>query len=530
MTHILNKKISVFLCIILAITTIFTSCSSERVEYVIYIDSAPLTLDPQATSTPSEITSALHIYKGLFRKTADGKIATDAAQDYTLSPDGLVYTITLKAEQFWQSYKLHDKTITPPLTAHDFVFGIKRVFMRETKSPYTDTLSSIKNSNNIINGQAELDSLGVRAINDLTLEITLSHPDPMFLERLCSAGAMPCNQEFFISTNGSYGLSPKSVLENGSFTLYSWQAGKGIGLSKIDPAKEDINYLRMIVPSEKELRDTDALFRLNNEITSGELVTGPPPTDKYHYKTFSTTTWTLVFNCSQSPFNNADIRTALSLSAHAAQFLGDNSSLEVATGLVPPSVTMLEQEYRKFVGNTLPTGSAVELFRQGMTTSGLKKLSNVTVLVPNNTAYTSIFAEVNQQWQKDLSVFFSVSEMSQSDVLTAVEKGNFQIALVPLTQSENDVLPVLSRFSKANNISKFNSEEYNAFIKEIENTPQGAQRASLYKEAEQLLLRYAPVAPLFYETSTYLYPKTVENIVINPYGPIIDITKATISG
>lgn len=472
----------------------------------------------------------MHLFRGLFRKASDGKISADTAKDYNLSDNGLIYTITLKDDIYWKSYTDDFDDDNLKVTAYDYEFGLQRVFTRETKSPFTDTLGAIKNSSSVLNGQADISSLGVKALDDLTLQITLSHPDPMFIERLCSSGAMPCNREFFNFTNGAYGLSGKTILTNGTFYLYTWQAGKGIGISKSEYEKNDVNYLRMIVPGEKELLETTAYDRLENETTNGELVKGSQKTNDYHYKTFSTTTWMLVFNCGQKPFANEQIRTALSLSAHSSQFLTDDTQLETAQGIIPPSVTMLDQSYRQYVGNTMPTGDAVNIFRQGMNDAGLKNLSNVTVLVPNNPEYSNIFAEINQKWQKDLSVFFSVNEMPQEDIIKYVEKGNFQIALIPLTQSENDVLSVLSSFSKPDNLSRFSNAEFNLLLKEIENAPHGEERAMLYKQAEQLLLQCSPIVPLFYESSTYLYSKSIDNIVVNPYGPVIDITNAVSTG
>lgn len=505
----------------------FSSCNQKRIEFTMYIDASPVNLDPQIASSPSEITAVIHLFNGLFRIMPDGKISANAAEDYSVSDDGLVYTIKLKQGQKWQTYKGENGEITPDLTAYDFEYGIQRVFLKETKSPHADSLSSIENSKSILNGTMPISALGVKATDALTLQITLAYPDPTFIQRLCSTGAMPCNKEFFESTKGAYGLSGKTLLANGDFAINSWQSTTGIGLKKLTSQKNEINYLRLILPDSKVVESTTAISRLEDEITSGELLTGTVTDHNFNATVFSNTSWVLAFNCAQKPFDNQNIRLALATSAHNAQIEVDESSLLKSEGIVPPSIGLLDENYRKLAGNTLPTANSVQVFRQGMEELSLKKISNITVLVPNDGPYASIFEEINQQWQKELSVFFSTKAVSRDELAKAVENGKYQIAFIPLSQTENDVLAQMNMFTKKDNVFGFENVGFNNLIHQIQTMPRGNERTPLYFEAERMLQNLAPIIPLYYETGTYLYSSSVTDIVLYPHGPIIDVSFAS---
>ncbi|MEG2923048.1 MAG: hypothetical protein RR848_01125, partial [Oscillospiraceae bacterium] len=237
----------------------------------------------------------------------------------------------------------------------------------------------------------------------------------------------------------------------------------------------------------------------------------------------------LCFNNNNKYLANADIRRALASCAENADLKLDGKSLLASEGLVPPSISMLEKNYREYAGNLLfPVPNAAATYRSGLEQLGISKVSGLTVLVPSDGEYAEYFEEIAQQWQKDLSVFFSVKKVSRAELDTAVAGGNYDIALIPLSQSENDVSALLARFksTSSNNPCAYKSEPYDSLLKSIELSRDSGKRADLYVAAEKLILSDAPIVPLFYETGTFLYSSDISNLVVSPYGPIIDISFA----
>lgn len=109
----------------------------------------------------------------------------------------------------------------PEITAEDFVFGLQRAADDLTQSPLFATISAIENANEIHSGYKDESELGVYASDKYTLQINLAAADDDFLQTLSTAVAMPCNREFFNSTNGRYGLDLKYTMFNGQFVLTS---------------------------------------------------------------------------------------------------------------------------------------------------------------------------------------------------------------------------------------------------------------------------------------------------------------------
>ena len=204
------------ICVLLSLLFVIplSACSDSKDAYLYFeLPETPATLDPQVASTDAELLIVRNIFEGLLRKNETGEIVCGAAESYT--KNGLTYTFKLKENLKWSNEE--------KLTAKDFEFGFKRAVNPETKSPFVTRLFSIVSAEEINNSQLSIDSLGVKAIDDTTLEITLEKEDNLFLETLTTSVAMPCNEKFFYETEGKYGIFADSLLSNGSYKLSRWR-------------------------------------------------------------------------------------------------------------------------------------------------------------------------------------------------------------------------------------------------------------------------------------------------------------------
>ena len=143
-----------------------------------------------------------------------------------VSPDGLVYTFQIRQDSVWTGSASPSENASwaqnDPVTAHDFEFALKRLFDPTAFSPFASDFSIIQGASQILAGQAGQEALGVRALDDYTLEITLEHPDSRLPNLLASTAAMPCQQAFFLDTKGQYGFSVRYLRTNGPFRLSLW--------------------------------------------------------------------------------------------------------------------------------------------------------------------------------------------------------------------------------------------------------------------------------------------------------------------
>lgn len=224
------KKIKKLIALLLSAVILLScvGCNKSEDAYIYFeLPELPQTLDPQTASSDQELIVIRNIFEGLLRVDENGEIKLATAKSYTKS--GLLYTFKLRDSSWSDGSKL---------TAYDFEFALRRAVSPETEAPFVSRLFSIKGAEEIYNKKASLNTLGVKAIDEKTLSITLEKEDDAFLEVLTTSIAMPCNEKFFNSCDGKYGIYADKVICNGSYEITRWRKDPfGIRLYKNDSYK-----------------------------------------------------------------------------------------------------------------------------------------------------------------------------------------------------------------------------------------------------------------------------------------------------
>jgi oligopeptide transport system substrate-binding protein len=188
-------------------------------------DGDPETLDAHKTSTVSEAHLLRDLSEGLLIHDAYGKVMAAVAERWTISPDGKTYIFNLRPTAKWSN--------GDPIAAADFVFSLRRIMDPETGAKYATVLYSIKNAERINKKLDGLkpDALGVKAIDDKTLEITLEKPTPYFLELLTHQSALPIHPAS-VAKHGKDFTRPENWVSDGAYVLKEWVPGSHITLDK----------------------------------------------------------------------------------------------------------------------------------------------------------------------------------------------------------------------------------------------------------------------------------------------------------
>lgn len=161
--------------------------------------------------------------------------------------------------------------------------------------------------------------------------------------------------------------------------------------------------------------------------------------------------------------------------------------------LIPPVVQLNGSSYRETVGNVLTSPSDPrQSYRDGLAEAGLTKLGGVTILVPEGES--QLVGQINQAWQKELSAFFSVKELSLAELQQQVAAGDYQIALLPLAPSENSPLSLLSQFASGG-FSGVSDSGYDALLAQIQAEAAHGCSAERYAQLERALLGAGPHYP-----------------------------------
>ena len=519
----MKKTISLLLAVVMAAGVLFTGCGQKGAgeSFTFDLAASPKNLDPQMASDNASLTVVGNIFEGLLVKEADGDIVPGVAEDYSVDKSGRVYTFYLREDATWSDA---DKT---PVTADDFVFTFERLLNPATRSPYSENFFTIQNGEAYYNGKS--DTFGVMAIDDHTLVISLSHPDPFFADLLTTPAASPCNRSFFTATQGGYGLSVDTLISNGPFRLTYWDDMENYYLV----LKSNPNYVSStpVLPSKVLLNIyPDYQTRQKNfeeEKSSCLLYETTPQNSKVNAKTFENTTWSLLVNTKSQFLSNSHIRRGIALATDKDALVDLlDQNYEIAGALVPPSVTLQGQSYRQLAGEQLsPTPNrkqAKQIFGQGLTAyfkaTGTQSIPKITVLCEQGSA-TTYFSYISQLWQRDLGFFVSIESLPRQELLQRVASGNYDIALCPMSSSLNSVDEYLQPFVSGaeNNVTELRSSAVDAAFNAMQNAASYEEKGRLAANMEQLVLDSDVVIPLYYQAQYFVFQSDIADIEYNPF-------------
>ncbi len=520
----MKKSFRIFAAVLAAAFLLaLTGCGggSSAPSFTWFVDTIPSNLDPQVASAASDVIACENLYSGLVRKNADGQIVPDLAESWTVSPDGLTYTFQIRDGLTYKAVK--GASTDYAITAEDFVFAFRRMFQAQTSSPYAVEFSAIQNGPAVLAGEADPSALGVSMSGPLTLVFRLSERDDTFLSKLALPGAMPCDEEFFDSTRGTYGLTAKTTLSSGSFYLYNWTAS-GLFLRR-DVSSPQIGSLRLVQNTSNSGKSAAQLIADEKCSAALDDTGGPTSLQSVSY---SDTTWALLFNSTEgSVFENQELRRALTGIARENADAPASGLYTAAEGLVPSGLTVDGIDYRDAAGDPTPTITDPKALyltaRQGMASSDF---SGVTILLPKEAGLTELAEQINGAWQKDCSLFFSVEEVPQEEFDQRIASGNYTIALAPIRAEGGSVYQMLSQFSaEGGGLTGWSDPLYTERLAESAQQT-GRARCALLSQCERQLLDSCTVVPLLSQQKRLLVANGISGLVFDPFIPVLDLTDA----
>lgn len=416
------------------------------------IDSDPKTLDPQLADDPSSLAVARNMFVGLLKTQPDGSIASAAAKDYTISSDGLVYTFTVDTRYQWTAAG----GFTAGLTANDFVFGFQRLFDPQTRSPHAQDYFCIKNSQKVNSGELDTADIGVRAIDNETLEITLEYPNAVFLSLLTRLPASPCNKEFFESCAGKYGLEADAIASNGAFYVRYWLH---------DPYGKD-NYVRLrrndgysdvtrVYPS-----GVNFLVEKNSSVKQTDFTSGTTDVFAVNYplddeddivsQRFYTASAGIIINPENELLSQKEIREIISLCADPGA-LGDDvpDYLFAASGLIPKDAYIGGTSFRSACNEPdIERNSRLAQYRWSFALTDNEKLTlaGTNVMVSQSFCGYKYVSSVLDLLRDTIGLNLNLEVVNDSDYKRRLEQGDYDICFAVISSDGANAFEYLSAF------------------------------------------------------------------------------------
>ena len=231
------KKSKVFLLAAVGLLSVgvLTACSSSSKTsgktYNYVYGSDPATLDYLATNKKNMTTAVSNGVDGLFENDQYGNLKPSVAEDWSVSQDGLTYTYKIRKGIKWYT---SDGEEYANVTAKDFVTGLKHAADTNSEAIYL-LQNSVKGLNDYLSGtNKDFSNVGIKAVDDYTLQYTLSQPEPYWNSKLTYSVTWPVNGDFLKSKGKDFGKStdPTSILYNGPYLLKALTTKSSIEFTK----------------------------------------------------------------------------------------------------------------------------------------------------------------------------------------------------------------------------------------------------------------------------------------------------------
>lgn len=506
-------------------------------DYLIWnIGMEPKTWDPQLnTSGPGGLV-IINLYDGLVRDTKEGiKMATAESYEVSANAEGVadtVYTFKLRDDAKWSDGQ--------SVTANDFEYAWKRACSPEMASPYAFLITDyIKGAYEYFSGTGSRDDVGVKALDEHTLQVELIQPTAYFLNLVSFFTYMPCREDM-ASTGEGWEKDPAKCITNGAFYLEEYKIGSHVLLKKNENFWNKDNVKLAGV---KGLFITDATTSLQGyeageiNITStlpGEEIPRLLAEDPNFASEPALGTTYIEFNMDAEIVNDVNVRKALSLAIDRKLICDQvlRNGAVPATALVAPGFKLSTGESMRAMdefGNVMteyeinPNGAEVDKAREYLAAAGYPNgegFPEIELLYYEKGSNSQIAEALQQMWKENLGINVKLKVEEFATYANTINSGNFTITIYDWGADYNDPMTMLSLFSATGmNDSRWRYKEYAGVPDDTtlnpENKPYddaiimasqtlGTERDGYLKEAEDVLMNNMVICPLYYTVATYV--------------------------
>ncbi|MCB1085090.1 MAG: peptide ABC transporter substrate-binding protein [Chlamydiia bacterium] len=486
----------------------------------------PFTVDPRKGTDPVTTALCLMLYEGLFHLEEDGTLSNAIAKGLEISEDRRTYTFFLRPSM-WSDGS--------PLTAYHFAEGWKKQLSPTFTSRNAHFLYPILNAEEVKEGKAPMESLGITPLDELTLQVTLKHPTPYFLELLAHPIFFP------VPYNGDevpYPTEGGELLTNGPFMLESWKNEDRITLIKNpyywEAEAVELERIQALIISEEST--ALKLFEKGKLDYIGGLIS-PLPLDaiaslreegKIFEKPGGGTAFA-TFNLHRYPFNNLHIRKAFAYAIHRQAIVENVTQMwdDPATGLVPPH---LKRAAITFF-NDHAAALARKHFMLGLEELGISKEEFPPIIYDyfSSELQRGLAVALQSYWREVLGIEVSLQAQELRVHLQKLTSGDFMIAQMSWIAQYSDPMCFLERFLSKKQYRNYGGWEhptYQALLTASNKVPE-KERKVLLEEAEKLLIDEMPILPLYHYHSVYLKSPRLKGLEVSPIGNL-SLKRATV--
>lgn len=505
---------------------------------LVYYDSNEIrTLVQWAASDTQSFTILNNAFEGLFRLDANHEPQPALAESYTVSDDGLVYTFTLREGLQWSN--------GTALTANDFVFAWLKQMSADATNGYNFIMTDyIVNGLEYGEGTATADQVGVKALDDRTLEVTIKNPTPYFLYLTTLSMYFPLNEEYVTEQGDNYGITADNMIYCGPYVITSYDPAVGTSMAKNetywDAASVSIPKVEVkIIKDQSSALNTYLAGDLDKVNLSSADVPTYESNPEFHTVTEFRSTY-LQFNLDDPAMANLNIRKALGYaidrSILADTILADGST--AAEGLVSFGVSGNGTEtFRELNGNLSPfdAGLAKEYWAKGVEELGYEP--ELSMLIADDSATKQIATFVQSQFRDNLGIEVAIDSKTSKARNELMDNNNYQFAITAWGADYDDAMTFLDLWIASADTGKstpyrgnYANPAYTDLITSAKADANSETRLQSLLDAEKLLVDTdAVISPLYFKGFAYLQRSDVQDLIVHPLGNPVEFKYASFS-
>lgn len=455
-----------------------------------------------------------HMYENLVTLDDDDNTAPGAAESWDYDEDTLTYTFHLRKDGVW--------TNGDPVTAKDFEFAWSQALNPDVASDYAYFLYFIKNAEKYFNGEVTWDEVGVKVVDDYTLEVTMEQPTPYALFLFSFGTLAPINQRFYEAVGADlYSTEAQYFCTNGPFALTEWSHNDKIVMQKndawhgaADVEVEEIDW-KIITDANAALSSFLAGDLDMVGLGTGELIKQAEAAGATIQSYTDGTSFYIYFNNNDQYLSNVNLRRALFNAIDEQKEIDTvwQNDNEPMTSFTAPGVSATDgTSFAGKVGELYAPSRDQEKAKEYLATA----LSELGCTVDDLSAHLSIdcgdsatsIAEASfyqEQWRQVLGIEVTVNSMITKQGSQNRKTGNYVMSVTGWGPDYNDPNTFLDLWvtDGGNNQTGFSNERYDELIDLASKETDLEKRESYFIECEQIIADQLPIGPAFWRASSY---------------------------
>lgn len=473
-----------------------------------------------------------HVMEGLTRYDEEGNLVPAIAERWETKKNGMVFY--LRKGALWSDGK--------PVRAQDFVFAWRRTIDPHTTSEYAFIMYPIKNGEAINQGKLPPEQLGVRAIDDSTLEVTFEHGCGYFLSLTAFSSYLPQREDFYKKVGDRYAAEADTMLSNGPFKLTEWVHGARLKLEK-NPFYWDRKTIKLDV-IEFPYITPDATSRFNLyktkkidfiETLSKENLTNAQREGFRIKKFLEGTLFYIQFNTRAGQLTaNKNLRKAISLVIDRGQFVSRVIGVPgtgLGRGLVPAWMTGTKDKFRKEYPREVirpQIEKAKEHLAIAMKELGLTKPPTLTWLTTESETAVREAEYMQSLLRARLGITIKIDRQIFKQRLAKMKSGDFEVVSAAWGPDYPDPLTMVDILASwnGNNAAGWKNDRFDYLVKRAMSSSDQKLRMDSLAEAESIALEEVVLIPTYERIVLYTHPMRVKGIVRRPMGGDPDYSRA----